>query len=365
MSNNTIYKRILIVKLSSIGDVIMTTPVAKALRAAYPNAYIAWVVEHKSKDVLAGNPYLDEIIIWKRGMDPGNGARKAVSFVSTLMELRRELRARKFDVAIDFQGLLRSGLVTRLSGASRRLGYENARECADLMYNTHLPSHQRKVRGSQQYLNLLKLLDITSNDLATLMPIGEDDRAFARELLASSCQKRSGVAALCPATTWPQKHWTESGWAELADALASEHGLLPVFLGSGADTPMIGRIRGLMRHDAADTSGKTTLKQAAAIVEQSRLAVAVDTGLLHIAMALDIPTIGLFGPTRWQHFLKKDNFSVVSKDCANMPCLRHPVCKEYDCMKAISAADILKAAQPWLTKHPEVSVLRDGASEEP
>ncbi|HUV03772.1 MAG TPA: glycosyltransferase family 9 protein [Armatimonadota bacterium] len=343
-------KRILIVKLSSIGDVVMTTPVAKALRNAYPESYIAWVVEDKSQDILHGNPYLDEVLVLERSANSKPAIGWATGFLVGLAKLAPKLRARKFDLAIDFQGLLRSALVARISGARCRVGYDNAREGATLFYDLQLPSRCLRVRGPQQYLNMLQILDIVSEDLEMFVPIGDDDREFARACLASAspdCEP-ARLACLCPATTWEQKHWTEDGWARLADALASEHDMLPVFLGSPADVRLVERITGSMSRKSVNAAGRTTLKQAAAILESSRLVIAVDTGLLHIAAALGRPTIGLFGPTRWRHFAKKDKFIVVAKDFPCMPCLRHPSCKHFDCMRAIAAEDILQAANPWL-----------------
>ena len=344
-------KRILIVKLSSIGDVVMTTPVAKALREAYPDSYIAWIVEDKSKDVVVGNPHLDHVIVCNRHQAAGTILGRTIGFLSGLARLGPELRALKFDVAIDFQGLFRSALVAWASGARHRLGYDNAREGASFFYTARLSTRQHKIRGPQHYLSMLELLGISTGDVDMHMPIGEDERTFAREFISNATSGRSpqsGIVALCPATTWRQKHWTEEGWARLADALVLEHDALPVFLGSTADVRLVERIRSLMSCTPADASGRTTLKQAAAILEQSSLAIAVDTGLLHIAAALGRPTIGLFGPTRWRHFAKKDKFIVVAKDFPCMPCLRHPSCKHFDCMRAVAAEDVLQVAGPWL-----------------
>lgn len=345
-------RRILIVKLSSIGDVVMTTPVAKALRNTFPDSYIAWAVDDKSKDVVVGNPYVDEVIVWNRRSNSNSRLGRTVGFLSGLAELGPKLRARRFDVAIDFQGLFRSALVTRLCGARCRVGYDNAREGATMFYDMHLPSRQLRVRGPQQYLNMLQVLDIFSEDLDMYMPIGEDDRAFAQGFIAHAApdgaSRNKQVAALCPATTWPQKHWAEEGWAHLADVLASEHDALPVFLGSPADIGLVDRILGLMSGRAINAAGKTTLKQAAAIIEQSQVTIAVDTGLMHIALALDRPTVGIFGPTRWRHLTGKETFAAVVKEFPCMPCMRHPTCKRFECMKAIHPEDVLAAASRLL-----------------
>ena len=341
------FKRILIVRLSAIGDVVVTTPVAKALRGAFPEAHIAWIVEDKSKEILEGNPYLDEVIVWDRSKTKNT----PLGYLRSALHLRRELVKRHFDVAIDFQGLMRSAVIARLSGARQRLGYDNAREKAGILYDVRLRIGDSGLRGHELLMKMLGLLGVPCENLEMHVPIRDEDRAFARRFIAeaSSARKSAGkIVALCPATTWPHKHWTEEGWACLADALVREHNALPVFMGGPGDRALVDRILSLMGQRAADAVGKTTLKQAAAILEQSSLVVAVDTGLLHIGVALDRPVIGVFGPSEWQFFVKKDNFVPVAKDFACIPCVHRPTCSEFDCMKAITADDILRAAERWL-----------------
>ncbi len=343
--------RILIVKLSSIGDVIMATPVAKALRAAFPNAHISWVVESRARDILLDNPYLDEVIVWERPPFAGRNPRDWVTMTGSLRALGRELRKREFDIAIDLQGLLRSALIAKLSHARHILGYENGREGSPWFYTDRFPASQNS-RGPQIYLDMLQLLGINCTDLDMHIPVGDDDRAYVRDLIdresARCLPGRRYVVALAPATTWPQKHWTVEGWAGLADSLIDRYNALPVLLGAPVDSELIGQIHALMRHRAGGLVGKTTLKQAAAALELSDLVVCVDTGMLHISAALGRPSVGIFGPTGWQHLISGENVSVVAKDLPCMPCMRHPTCTEYDCMKAITPEDILEAGRQWL-----------------
>jgi heptosyltransferase-1 len=198
------------------------------------------------------------------------------------------------------------------------------------------------------------------------MPVSDDDRAFARELLAEVRNRQSGgrLAALCPATTWPNKHWTEEGWADLADGLVRDWDMLPMFMGAHADIPMIDRIRDRAGCETFNLAGRTTLKQAAAMLEQSDLVVGVDTGLLHIAVALNRPGIGIFGPSGWQHFVIRDTFMPLAKEFPCIPCFRHPTCRDYDCMKAITPQDVLQAVHQLFDRtrhvHGEKAVVDPG-----
>lgn len=343
-------KRILIIKLGSIGDVVMATPVAKAIRQAYPDAYIAWAVEEKSSDVLIGNPYLDDVIILRRKWSSKTSALEAIGTIAGINKSLPAIRAGKFDITIDLQGLLRSALVGLLSGAKCRIGFDSAGEGAPLLYTQMMKTSGKKIRGPLDYLNPLKLININSDDVDMLVPFSVEDESYIRNLIAgfSKGEANRPIAALCPSTTWPQKHWNEFGWAKLADKLASHYGMIPIFMGSSADIGMINRIQGMMKFESASAAGKTTINQAAAMLKECGLVVAVDTGLLHISVGLGRPTIGLFGPTKWDHLAVKPNFRVVSKDCPLSPCLRHPKCRLYDCMDAITPQDILKTAEGWL-----------------
>lgn len=343
-------KRILIIKLGSIGDVVMTTPVAKAIRQAFPDAYIAWAVEDKSSNVLLGNPYLDEVIILNRKWSSKTILFEAFGTISGIIKSLPAIRSGKFDTVIDMQGLFRSALVGFISGAKCRIGFDSAGEGAPLLYTHRMKTSGSKIRGPIDYLNLLKPLGINSDDVDMLVPFSDEDENYVNNLIAefSSDSIDRPIAALCPATTWPQKHWNEYGWATLADTLSHRYGMLPVFMGSGADIKMIKRIQSKMKSASASVAGKTSINQAAALIKKSKLVAAVDTGLLHISVGLGRPTIGLFGPTKWDHLAVKPVFRAISKECPHSPCLRHPVCKLYDCMNAITSDDILKTAEDWL-----------------
>jgi lipopolysaccharide heptosyltransferase I len=340
-------KRILIVKLSAIGDVLMATPVARALRNAYPDSYIAWIVERKSADVVLGNPYLDEVIVWDRYKLKWTSA-NAVYFLRSIFGLRHDLRRREFDVCVDLQGLLRSALVCLASGAKRRIGFADANEGSVLFYNEKYHVADGEINAQQRNLDILRVIGVQSTNTAMHMPIGDADRAFAEEFFAANDLGGRKVVAFCPATTWVNKHWTPEGWSGVADLLDRKHGAKPIILGSKADVPLALKIAQMARCEPVISAGKTTLKQAGALMERCNAVIGVDTGLLHMAVALDRPAVGLFGASQWRCFLKKDNFVWVAKDFPCSPCRRHPTCKNVDCMQAITPEDVGAAVSPWL-----------------
>lgn len=340
-------KRILVVKLTAIGDVLMATPVAKALRQAFPNSYIAWAVEKKAADVVIGNPYLDEVIVWQRSV-PGSIPCRAAHFVKSAWQLGKTLRSKRFDVCVDLQGLIRSAFVCVLSGARRRVGFADGDEGSVLFYHEKYDPGSSDLNAQQRNLDILRVLGVESTDTAMYMPISDSDRSFAAEFFRNSGLEDGKVVAFCPATTWANKHWVPEGWAKVADLLWDRYHVKSLILGAKADIPLANTIAEKARSKPVISAGQTTLKQAGAIMERSVAVIGVDTGLLHMAVALDRPTVGLFGASAWRCFLKKPNFVWVAKEFPCSPCQRHPICKDVDCMRAITPEDVLGAVKPWI-----------------
>lgn len=330
-------------KLSAIGDVLMATPVARALRKANPEAYIAWIVETKSADVVMGNPYLDEVIVWNR---KGQGG--VIGFLKGLFQLGKQLRALKFDACIDLQGLIRSAVVSLVSGAPRRIGFADGEEGSVFLYNEKYDPRPDDPNAQQRNLDLLKVIGIESQDTAMDMPLSDDDRAFADRFFQENGLDGERVIAFFPATTWDNKHWVEEGWSQVADILGEKYGAKTVIMGSRADVALAVRIIDRSAYKPIISAGKTTLKQAGAIMDKCTAVIGVDTGLLHMAVALDRPAVGLFGASAWRCFLKKENFVWVAKDFPCSPCRRHPTCSNVDCMRAITPEDVEVAVAPWL-----------------
>lgn len=331
--------RLLIVRLGAIGDVVVTTPVARVLRQALPKAHLAWVVEEKAADLLLGNPYLDEVIVWRRG--------------SWRQELRRSrlagharflagLRRRRFDVAIDFQGLARSAALLLATGARHRIGNTRSREGSGLCYTLRVP-RPPVPSNRQRCLDLLRPLGIESGDRRMEVTLGEKERAFAAAYLERHRVDAARYVCLCPATTWRNKHWREEGWAKLADGLQRRLGLRAVFMGARGDLPLLARIQAGMSTEPLIAAGETSLRGAAALLERARAVVSVDTALMHIGVAVGAPMIALCGASYWPGFQDYERFRLIRKPLPCSPCLRHPTCAHFDCMAAIGVEETVRA----------------------
>lgn len=340
--------RILLVRTSAIGDIVFASPLVSVFRRTYPGAHIAWLVQPECRSLIENHPDLDEVVVW-----PVHEW-KALWHARRFRELAREvrdfiarLRERRFDVAVDLQGLLKSGLLTRLSGARVRVGL-GSREGSQWLMTRTIPRGGDVKRIGSEYLFLAETLGLLVNTFSMAVYYGEQEGTFADELIERE-RLIGGFAVICPFTTRPQKHWFETRWAELADGLKAQLGLAVVILGGPGDREAADRIRALAGPGLIDLSGKTSLLQAAAIIDRCALLVGVDTGLGHMGIAFKRPSLLLFGSTRPYLDTTRADARVLYHALPCSPCRRKPTCNgEYSCMKSIEPGAVLSAAEDIL-----------------
>ena len=289
--------RILIVKLGSIGDIVHTLPALAALRAEMPQAEISWVVERRSAEILRDNPLLDRLIevdtkALRRGLMSGETLR------APRQQLRR-LRASAFDVALDFQGLLKSASIARLSGARRVFGYSRAglREPASallLSKTVAVPRHTHVIRKS--LLLLQGALGVSlPEELSFPINTTENDEAEAREAAAFTDGK---YAILNPGGGWPTKLWSVERFGKLADLLWSNYGISSLVTYGPGEEKLAEDVRQSSVYGKAHPVS-LSLKAFYSLARGARVYVGGDTGPTHIAVAARAPIVGLFGPTEW------------------------------------------------------------------
>ncbi|MFZ0791408.1 MAG: glycosyltransferase family 9 protein [Chromatiaceae bacterium] len=337
--------RILLVRLSAIGDIVFASPLISALRRACPQAHIAWLVQPECTALLDHHPDLDETIVcpmghwrrlWREGRyrELGRGVRA----------LRGILRERRFDLALDLQGLLKSGLLAWLSGAPERIGL-GSREGSQWLMTRTVPRGGDSKRIGSEYLFLADTLGLPTDRFAMAVHYSAADAEFAQETVARE-RLASGYAALCPFTTRPQKHWLEERWIQLATRLRGELGVTPVLLGGPADRESAGRIAHDTDGPVVNLAGRTSLTEAAALIDRADLLVAVDTGLGHMGIALGTPSLLLFGSTCPYLDTTRANARVLYHRLPCSPCKRRPTCAgAFTCMREIGVAEVLAAAR--------------------
>ena len=339
-------RNILIVRLSAIGDVVMASPLVEAFKRTFPDARVSWLVEAGSKPVLEANTDLDEVIVWPRGQwNQTLKNRRYLNFIRQLWSFVRDLRRKKFDLAVDAQGLLKSGIWVFLSGAAARVGI-GSREGSRYLMTRVVDRKDADNRISSQYRLLAEYLGLDLGDFKMKVSLGLEAQKYAEEF---SGGLSSGYAVFCPFTTRPQKHWIEERWRELANRIIDKFELTVVLLGGPDDEKAGGRIAKPDHPSILNMTGKTTIQQAGALIKSSSLLIGVDTGLTHMGFALDVPTISLFGATAPYLNTEGTSGTVLYHPMDCSPCRRNPTCEgDYTCMKAISTDEVVRAARSLL-----------------
>jgi lipopolysaccharide heptosyltransferase I len=331
--------RILIVKPSAIGDVVHTLPVLNLLRKTFPDAEISWLATPAVAGILEGHPQLDRVILFDRKAlsrgwwRPGGYAR--------IRSLLQSLRRPGFDLVIDLQGLFRSGLLTRITGAPNRVGFAAARELAPMFYTDRVEVGSPEQHALERYLTLAESVGCGRSPVEFQFPTDDADRVAVDAMLPDA----GGYVVLLPSTNWPTKRWPAEYFAELVGPLYSRFGLTSVVAG-GPDALEAARLM----PNAINLVGKTSLRQLVALFERAALVIANDTGPMHIAAALGRPLVTPYGPTnpvRTGPFGRMDTVARVDIPCS--PCYSR-TCSHQSCMKWLKVEAVLKLAEAQLGK---------------
>jgi len=334
--------RFLIVRLGALGDVVHAIPVAAALRRAFPDARIDWLVSAKHREILDLVPVIDRRLVINDRGDASGG--------TSLLAAIRELRRSRYDVAIDLQGLIKSAVLARASGAPRVVGFSSryARERAARLFYTDAydpgrgglydPRETRHVVDIN--LGLLSVLGITAP--VREFPIEDVDSDAARAMRE---QTGGRYALLNPGAAWPNKRWPPSRLAAIARELRARHGLMSVVLwGPGEEALAAEVVAGA--DGGAVMSPKTSIADLVALARRAALMVSGDTGPTHIAAALGTPIVGIYGPTRPARNGPMSPLDVtVSRDSV---CQCHHLrrCKlDRMCLLDIEVAEVLDAVE--------------------
>ena len=281
--------RILIVRLSALGDVIHGLPVACALREAFPNATLGWVAEGRTGDLLEGHPALDHLI---------RVPRRWLKSPRAVLDLRRRLRALRFDVTVDLQCLTKSAIAARLSGAPRRIGKAGAdgRELSKWFNNELTNVGGRHV--IDHYLELLRPLGIESPTVRFDLPERAADANMAEDFLRAQGLTRGGFAVLNPGAGWPSKIWPADRYGEVARRLRREYGVASVAVWGGATEEPLAQAIVDASDGAARLAPPTTVAELGALCRRAALLLGSDTGPMHLAVAVGTPTISMHGPSQ-------------------------------------------------------------------
>jgi len=319
------FRKILIVKPSSLGDIIHALPLLSAVKTALPDSEVHWVVANGFEGVLQGHPMIRRLWVihkedWKRPS-------RFISTVSEFRNLLRGLRSERYDLVIDLQGLLRSGLITALSGSSLRVGFSDARELSPLFYNL-------KVRGGtgvhavERYLRLASLVGIDA--------VGVD---FPLPPVPDAFHHGGPYYVVVPGARWPTKRWPVEYFIDVIRELP----MTAVVVGSREDIDIAGAIVAGTEGHSINMAGKTDLKVLFSIIAGASFMLSNDSGPMHVGAAMSVPVYAMFGPT--SEVLTGpygDGHRVFKADIGCSPCFRK-TCAAMTCMREITPRQVIRA----------------------
>ncbi|SDE52414.1 glycosyltransferase family 9 protein [Sporomusa acidovorans] len=337
-------KEILIIRLSSIGDVIHCTPVAGALKKAWPDCKITWLVGEVCAELIKYNPHIDNIIMWSRErFEKHLQAFEFIKAYSMWHQLQVKLKEKVYDVVLDIQGLFITGMITRQVRAERRVGLSDARELNPLfMTETANPLGKHII---DRYLGVLTPLGITPQYRKMTLVIPETADQFARAYLESEqILSQDRFAVLVPGTTWTTKNWPPDFFAITAKLLAKD---FKIVLCGGRNEVNLGReIIAKAGVSIVDAIGKTSLLQMAAVLARATVVVVGDTGPLYMAAAINTPAVAIFGPTNPETYTPpgKQYAALYSRQACSF--CHKTKCPQgnYACMRAVTPAEVVDQA---------------------
>ena len=342
-------KKILIVRLGAIGDVIRTLPALRALRVNLPEAYIAWVVEDRAASILKEHPDLDMVFEIPR-KKWGHKFWK-LNIMVEVGKFIRNLRRENFDVVLDFHGLFKSGLITFLSGARCRVGFSRkfCREGNFLFTNQHVSLPDKKINRVEKNLFLLKALGLEVEEHYPIIPISVQDREVVDKITLYEpsffCGPRIVIHPGSSPKT-PYKRWDYRRFAELADILIRRYGGKIFFTAGKDEWGLVNRIAQEMKESQYVSCQTETLTQLAEIIRRCDLYIGNDTAPMHLAAFVGTPIIALFGPTDPIENAPYGGGKaiVIQKDVSCNPC-RNRKCRNLLCMDAITGEEVLEAVE--------------------
>jgi lipopolysaccharide heptosyltransferase I len=335
--------RILLIKPSSFGDIIHGLPVLAACKAHWPRAQIDWAVKREWVELLAGHPMLRRVVFF-----PGTILAGARSW--------RSLRRAGYDMVLDLQGLLRSGLYAAMTGCPVRVGFHDSREGSSWFYSHRIEISNDVVHAVDRGLELLRRIGVSGATTASFpIPDGGNEQQWVNALwLRHRIGAGETVCLIHPSARWETKRWPAARFAQLADALVAKEGIRIIIVGSGSEASRTDEMARHMAQSAVNLTGNTDLLQLAALLRRSDLLVTNDSGPMHLAAAVGTPVVAIFGPTDPARVGPYGAGHIVLRkevDCSR--CSRRACVRDALCMKAIDVAEVLESVRTIVNRAPQ------------
>ncbi|HPS54919.1 MAG TPA: glycosyltransferase family 9 protein [Sedimentisphaerales bacterium] len=308
-------KNILIVKPSALGDIIMALPALSALRKKFPQAKISWLVRPEFADILRQHPLVDEVILFDRKFL--GKAWYNIKALSAIFALIKTLRDRNFDLTVDLQGLFRTAGLCWLSGCKKRFGMADGREFAPIFYTDKVTPGDDAVHMVDYYLKVAHAAggDISQIDFA--IPQNYQADIAIDNLLKKHNITRGNYVVLMPGSAHQDKCWSVDRFAAVADKIKTQFDFDVIAVGSKSEKPLCDNLIAAAKSHVINLAGQTNISELVSLIRGAKLAITNDTGPGHIAVALGVEVVFLFGPSnpaRIGPYKKDDSFIAVAVD---------------------------------------------------
>ncbi len=333
--------KILVRGTNWIGDAVMTLPAMTSIRTTYPQAHIAVLVKPLVADIYKLFSGVDEIIIYDKKFDTPAG----------VLRLARKLKKENFDLAILLQNAIEAAIIALAAGIPRRAGYDSDGRGLLLTHRVRLTEKIKKVHQVDYYLGMVKSLGGLEVNremhLETKIKNSDAEDVLCKYLPAS---KKTLIGIAPGATYGPAKRWFPERFADVADKLDKKYSIQGILLGGKGDGEAAQKVQKKAKTTLINLAGKTSLQEAIHLISRCRLFISNDSGLMHIAGALNIPTIAIFGSTNPVTTSPMGEKSVIVRsEVPCSPCLKKKCPTDFRCMDFVSTDDVLKSAQNLMT----------------
>ena len=364
------FAKILLIKLSAVGDVVHTIPVLNKLRRRYPAAQLDWLVTPAIGELLRPHPAISNVIEF--GRDDWSAPWRPI-------RLAAKLRRTRYDLVVDMHGQFRTAIFTLAAGAPVRIGFDRpranvwdaslrkfpeetrkhawqgAREGSWLAYTHHIPVPTLDLHAVDRYLNVGPLLGLDSKPADFSFPISSEANDRIEALLDYYGAAGKKLAVLAPGTIWETKQWRSGGFAEVAGHFL-QNGFAVVLAGAARERAACGEVAKL-EPGVINLAGETTLSELAALICRAAICVTNDSGPMHLAVALDRPVVSVFGPTDpvWAGPYRRTN-AILQANLACSPCYLRQLSRcghGHACMQNIPAPAVIERVEAIIRGKPE------------
>jgi len=336
-------KRVLIIKLRAIGDVVLVTPVFSNIKNAVPDAVVDVLVEEPSAPIVQDNPFVDNVIVLPR---------KRWEKMNTIaawfesLQFIRDLRRNNYDTVIDLFGNPRSAFLTMVSGAKLRVGFKFRGR--SLAYNLKVEPRGDRIHEVEFNLDALRAIGISAELTNPQIAVSEKDYKKIDDWIATSGLSDKKIVGIHSWASWQAKEWPAEKFTALCDRIVNELGMKVVLVWGPGEKERAEKIK---RSASSELylAPQTTLRELAALMSRFNAVVATDSGPMHIAAAMDTPTLGIYGPTNWklQGPFGSKNRVVYLKDLECLGC-NLTECSKRTCMEDLSVDDVFDVLKDML-----------------